>query len=130
MTSAEDILFCVHPTLALAAYFFIFVNLVQTVFGRNQQCLWRTSAIGWFLLLGGLVSGMVWAQAAWGSYWNWDPKETATLALFLSLSAYIVVLEREYGWRYLRLLAISNASLIFITLMISKLLESLHSHYY
>ena len=105
------------------------MNLVQTVFGRNQQCLWRSSAIAWFLLLGGLISGMVWAQIAWGSYWNWDPKETATLALFLSLSAYIVVLEREYGWRHLRLLAISNASLIFITLMISKLLESLHSHY-
>ncbi|KAM7460592.1 hypothetical protein LguiB_036070 [Lonicera macranthoides] len=27
-------------------------------------------------LMGGILSGAVWANEAWGSYWNWDPKET------------------------------------------------------
>ncbi len=124
-----EVLFWFHPVLAIAAYFFIFLNTVQTNVGANQRCLFRTAAIGWFLLLGGLISGMVWAQAEWGSYWSWDPKETATLALFLSLSAYHIVLEKEYGWKILRFLSLTNGALIFVTLMISKIMESLHSHY-
>lgn len=121
-------IFWVHPVLAIAAYFFIFINLAQTVFGRNQQCLWRSSVLAWFLLLGALISGMAWAYAAWDSYWSWDPKETSTLALFLSLSTYIVVLEKEWGWKLLRAISVTNATLIFVTISISRILESLHSH--
>ena len=28
------------------------------------------------LLTFGMLTGAVWAKAAWGNYWNWDPKET------------------------------------------------------
>ena len=28
------------------------------------------------MLTVGIVSGAVWANEAWGSYWSWDPKET------------------------------------------------------
>jgi len=127
--AAEDVLFWIHPTLAIAAYAIIFLNAIHTFGTVKERNLWRTAVLAWFVLLAGLVSGMIWAQIAWGSYWNWDPKESATLALFLSLSAYIVFLERGHGRRCLRLLAVSNCALIFATLMISKILESLHSHY-
>lgn len=36
-----------------------------------------------------LLSGSIWAKMAWGSYWNWDPRETTTLILLLTYVAYL-----------------------------------------
>ena len=41
-----------------------------------------------FMTLGKL-SGAVWAKAAWGHYWAWDPKETWAAATWFSYLAYI-----------------------------------------
>lgn len=35
-----------------------------------------------------LVSGMIWGQATWGTAWEWDPRLTSTLFLFLLLVGY------------------------------------------
>lgn len=35
--------------------------------------------LGIFTYTVGLALGMIWAKAAWGDFWNWDPKETAAL---------------------------------------------------
>ena len=37
---------------------------------------YRIISIGFLFLTIGILSGAVWANEAWGSYWNWDPKET------------------------------------------------------
>lgn len=37
-----------------------------------------------------LVTGMIWAQSAWGSYWSWEPKENTSLALFILVSAAVI----------------------------------------
>ena len=37
----------------------------------------------------GMLSGAVWAKAAWGHYWAWDPKETWAAATWFSYLAYI-----------------------------------------
>ena len=45
-----------------------------------------------------LVSGSIWANAAWGTYWNWDPRETTTLVLWVAYLGYITLklsLENE-----------------------------------
>nr|AMK95819.1 cytochrome c heme attachment protein [Gilia brecciarum] len=36
---------------------------------------YRLISIGFIFLTIGILSGAVWANEAWGSYWNWDPKE-------------------------------------------------------
>ncbi len=35
-----------------------------------------------------LIGGAIWANAMWGVYWNWDPRETATLILWLAYVGY------------------------------------------
>jgi heme exporter protein C len=35
-----------------------------------------------------LIGGAVWANATWGVYWNWDPRETTTLILWLAYLGY------------------------------------------
>nr|YP_009765969.1 cytochrome c biogenesis protein [Dialium schlechteri]QIS96329.1 cytochrome c biogenesis protein [Dialium schlechteri]QVX30961.1 cytochrome c heme attachment protein [Dialium guineense] len=37
---------------------------------------YRIISLGFIFLTIGILSGAVWANEAWGSYWNWDPKET------------------------------------------------------
>nr|ULD67518.1 cytochrome c heme attachment protein [Paris mairei] len=36
----------------------------------------RVISLGFTFLTMGILSGAVWANETWGSYWNWDPKET------------------------------------------------------
>nr|NP_683851.1 cytochrome c biogenesis protein [Chaetosphaeridium globosum]AAM96505.1 protein involved in cytochrome c biogenesis [Chaetosphaeridium globosum] len=49
----------------------------------------RIISIGFPLLTIGILSGAVWANEAWGSYWSWDPKETWALITWLIFSIYI-----------------------------------------
>ena len=37
------------------------------------------------------VSGSMWAKAMWGSYWNWDPRETSIFFLLLIYAAYLAL---------------------------------------
>nr|YP_009111550.1 cytochrome c heme attachment protein [Erodium crassifolium]AHH24762.1 cytochrome c heme attachment protein [Erodium crassifolium] len=37
---------------------------------------YRIISLGFVFLTIGILSGAVWANEAWGSYWSWDPKET------------------------------------------------------
>lgn len=45
------------------------------------------------LVYGGvtLIAGAIWANAVWGVYWNWDPRETTTLILWLSYIGYFLL---------------------------------------
>ena len=57
----------------------------------NQLDYWsfRIIGIGFPLLTIGIISGAVWANEAWGSYWNWDPKETWALITWLVFAIYL-----------------------------------------
>ena len=54
-----------------------------------------------------LVSGPLWAKAAWGVYWQWEARLTSSLLLWLMLVAY--VLARRYGGGSARQLAAALA---------------------
>ena len=49
------------------------------------------------MLTVGIISGAVWANEAWGSYWSWDPKETWALITWLVFAAYIHA-RLTQGW--------------------------------
>lgn len=36
-----------------------------------------------------LIGGAIWAKSTWGVYWNWDPRETTTLILWISYLGYL-----------------------------------------
>ena len=50
---------------------------------------YRTIGIGFPLLTLGILSGAVWANETWGSYWNWDPKETWALITWFVFAIYL-----------------------------------------
>jgi len=38
-----------------------------------------------------LIAGAIWANATWGVYWNWDPRETTTLILWFAYLGYLLL---------------------------------------
>jgi cytochrome c-type biogenesis protein CcsB len=50
---------------------------------------YRILGIGFPLLTIGILSGAVWANEAWGSYWSWDPKETWAFLTWLIFAIYL-----------------------------------------
>lgn len=50
---------------------------------------YRSVAVGFPLLTIGIITGAIWAEAAWGSYWSWDPKETWSLITWLVFLIYL-----------------------------------------
>ena len=45
-----------------------------------------------------LIAGAIWARQAWGSYWNWDPKEVWTFIIWVVYAAYLHARVTR-GWR-------------------------------
>nr|UBA15746.1 heme attachment to plastid cytochrome c [Pseudo-nitzschia hainanensis] len=50
---------------------------------------YRIIGLGFPFLTMGIISGGVWANEAWGSYWSWDPKETWALITWLVFATYL-----------------------------------------
>nr|QWL16380.1 cytochrome c heme attachment protein [Plantago elongata] len=50
---------------------------------------YRVISLGFIFLTIGILSGAVWANEAWGSYWSWDPKETWAFITWLVFAIYL-----------------------------------------
>nr|WPW48970.1 cytochrome c heme attachment protein [Fagus longipetiolata] len=50
---------------------------------------YRIISLGFIFLTTGILSGAVWANEAWGSYWNWDPKETWAFITWTVFAIYL-----------------------------------------
>nr|YP_009490135.1 cytochrome c heme attachment protein [Daphniphyllum oldhamii]AWH11577.1 cytochrome c heme attachment protein [Daphniphyllum oldhamii] len=50
---------------------------------------YRVISLGFIFLTIGILSGAVWANEAWGSYWNWDPKETWAFITWTIFAIYL-----------------------------------------
>ena len=62
-----------------------------------------------------IILGALWADVAWGTYWSWDPKETASLVTWLIYGGYLHARTMR-GWRGTRsavLLLIGFAATLF-----------------
>jgi len=76
-----------------------------------------------------LVLGAVWAEIAWGRYWSWDPKETASLVTWLIYGGYLHARVAR-GWTGKRaawLLVIGFASVV-LTFVGNAFFGGLHSY--
>ncbi len=91
---------------------------------------YRTITFGFLLLTVGLISGAVWANEAWGSWWSWDPKETWALICWLVYAAYLHTrLSRGWQGRKSAVIAVIGFFLIIICYLGVNLLGiGLHSY--
>jgi len=89
----------------------------------------QMTLFGFLFLTIGIITGAVWANSAWGSYWSWDPKETWSLITWL---IYAVLLHARLmrGWRGRRIawLSIIGFMAVLFTYFGVNLLPGLHSY--
>ena len=73
---------------------------------------YRALTFGWPLYTLGMVTGSIWANSAWGTYWSWDPKETWSLITWV---VYLILLHlRTIGWRGRKMAFLAILSFTFI----------------
>jgi cytochrome c-type biogenesis protein CcsB len=92
------------------------IALSSTAFSLSEQLdslSYRTITVGFLLLTVGLISGAVWANEAWGSWWSWDPKETWALICWLVYAAYLHT-RLIRGWQGRRPAIVASAGLVVI----------------
>jgi cytochrome c-type biogenesis protein CcsB len=97
---------------------------------RLDVISYRVIAVGEILLTAGIILGGVWAHMAWGSYWQWDPKETAALASWLIYASYLHLHTRP-SWRGVRAAWWSIAgfiSILFCYFGVNIWISGLHSY--
>ena len=59
---------------------------------------YRSVCLGMLFLSLTILTGAIWAEQAWGSYWSWDPKETWSLVTWIIYAVYLHLRLRR-GWK-------------------------------
>lgn len=67
---------------------------LETLDRINYKCM----SYGFPFLTLGIITGSLWAELAWGSYWSWDPKETWSLITWI-VYAILIHNRLAIGWR-------------------------------
>ena len=91
--------------------------------------VYRNIAFGFILLTAGIVTGAIWANSAWGTYWSWDPKETWSLITWFVYAA-VLHARMVKGWTGKRMAILSLIGFICVlfTYLGVNLLQGLHSY--
>ena len=90
---------------------------------------YKSVIIGFPFLTLLIVLGALWADIAWGRYWGWDPKETASLVTWLIYAAYMHTRLLK-GWKGVRasILLIAGFLAIVFTFFGNYIFSGLHSY--
>lgn len=140
----NNLLLTVHVSVAVVAYGTFAIAFGSAIMylsqSRNsvnwmppqdklEEVGYRAVVIGFPMMILVLVLGALWANIAWGRYWGWDPKETATLVTTLLYAGYLHSYNLR-GWRGTRsavLLILGFVATVF-TFFSNLFLVGLHSY--
>nr|USG53042.1 cytochrome c heme attachment protein [Laportea bulbifera] len=89
--SPGEIIYIIEKKNRLINTFFLFFRNYYRFQLIEQLDFWsyRIISLGFIFLTIGILSGAVWANEAWGSYWNWDPKETWAFITWTVFAIYL-----------------------------------------
>ncbi len=82
------------------------------------------------LLTIGIITGAIWADRAWGSYWSWDPKETWSLITWLVFLIYLHARTSDWDTKISAYISVFGfLSVIFTFLGVGYVLPFLENHF-
>lgn len=96
---------------------------------KLDQMAYRVAVVTLPTLGLGIVLGAIWAEAAWGRFWGWDPKETVSFATWILYAAYLHA-RATPSWAkfapWINIVAL--ATMIFNLFFINMVVSGLHSY--
>lgn len=95
-----------------------------------DKAAYRTVAFAFPIYTAGVIFGAIWAEAAWGRYWGWDPKETWAFIAWVVYAMYLHA-RATAGWKgsraaYINLLGF--AAMTFNFFVVNIVISGLHSY--
>lgn len=90
-----------------------------------------SAELGLLFCIAATITGSLWARAMWGSYWNWDPRETSIFFLMLIYGAYLALRgSLDDPVRRARLAAIYSCvafvAVPFLMFVVPRIYDTLH----
>jgi cytochrome c-type biogenesis protein CcsB len=95
-----------------------------------DKAAYRAVAFAFPIYTAGVIFGAIWAEAAWGRYWGWDPKETWAFIAWVVYAMYLHA-RATAGWKgnragYINLLGFSAMTFNFF--VVNIVVSGLHSY--
>ena len=108
-------------------------NALTAVFPDSKlldDLIYRSIVFGFIWLSAGIITGAIWANEAWGTYWSWDPKETWSIITWFF---YASTLHARFtkGWRGFRIAVMAIIGffiMLFTYFGVNFFLSGLHSY--
>ena len=143
-TLQQSTLLSIHVASAVVAYgiftigfgaaiLFLIQNRRNSPWLPDKEVLdiisFRSVTVGFPFLTLTIVLGAIWADIAWGKFWSWDPKETASLVTWLIYAAYMHA-RLMRGWRgtKIAILLIVGFGAILLTFFGNYVFTGLHAY--
>jgi cytochrome c-type biogenesis protein CcsB len=95
-----------------------------------DRLAYRTAVVALPIWTFAVITGAIWAEAAWGRYWGWDPKETCALVAWVVYAGYLHA-RATAGWRGSRAAWINVVGfgvMLFNLFFINIVIAGLHSY--
>ena len=127
-----------HVPMAMVAFIAFIVAMVNSIlYLRKKRADYdrrarAASAAGLLFTILATVTGAIWAKFSWGSFWNWDPRQTSIFILLLIYFAYFILrsLLEESEDKKARVAAVYNiiagVSMPFLFFVVPRITQSLH----
>ena len=135
--SANPYAFAMISALWFFSVLFILIDLVHESFlkalpdsRKIDEMAYRSIMVAFPIMTLIIVTGAIWANLAWGRYWGWDPKETASLVTWLIYLLYLHtrITKGWMGKRSAYISIIGFVSVVFTFLGVNLLLSGLHAY--
>jgi heme exporter protein C len=120
--------------IAVLSFFLSMINSVQYL--RKKDLVYdirshSAAEVGFLFTILATITGSLWAKFNWGSYWNWDPRETSIFILLLIYGAYFSLRSAIDNYEQKAKLASVYAIIAFVTVpffifIMPRIVESLH----
>ena len=143
MPALKSVWFGLHIGSAVFAYSsFVIAGCIGAIYLINYKkndkakleqmdyLSYRMIGLGFLLLTVVILSGCIWAEQAWSTFWSWDPKETWALVTWIVYAIYLHQRMRK-GWqgKKMAIFAIVAVVLVLFTFIgVNTFMSGLHSY--
>ena len=97
---------------------------------RMDHLSYRLVALGLFLLTVTILTGAIWAEQAWSSFWTWDPKEVWALITWILYAVYLHLrLRKKHSGRAMAWFVVIAIPVVLFTFAgVNTIMPGLHSY--